>query len=391
MSMVKNSDVLFGRTAATYQFVKREDIKMCVVEVSTSRVLGLKKHIAQVMYERGLLSIEQIFAVYYSMIRAQQIKKVRNYRVCQFTFADDEIFYEAIGSKNFQEDENFSAEEFKKKFAISVEDLNVCVDIQTKLENTQIKTPLLNILFHKKILSDPIKNIIPNAEDKIGSLNIAKGFDSKTVKKSIAVLINQIAIVNNKMTVENTKEALEKWEQSLGITELSLKYLEVCFYCNFLQIEDCQKIASFLKKISGVEYSLRFDLVCLSDKEQRFFEQMREENQLKESIVEEGLQIQKLFATHHIEIPLSHILILKGNLKREAIAKKWADSQRIKLVREMADEDTDVSGTVQATVEVPTREDADPQEFAETEEFEKELDETFRTSQTMQKKGATRS
>lgn len=385
--MVKNSDVLFGRTAATYQFVKREDIKMCVVEVSTSRVLGLKKHIAQVMYERGLLSIEQIFAVYYSMIRAQQIKKVRNYRVCQFTFADDEFFYEAIGGKaNFQENEDFCAEEFKKKFAISVEDLNLCIDIQTKLENTQIKTPLLNILFHKKILSDPIKNLIPDAEDKIGSLNIAKGFDSKTVKKSIAVLINQIAMVNNKMSLENTEEALARWEKSLEVNELSLKYLEVCFYCNFLTTEDCQKIASFLKKISGIEYSLRFALVCLSDKEQRFFEQMREENQLKESIVEEGLKIQKLFAAHDIAIPLSHILILKGNLKREAIAKKWADSQRIKLVREMATEDTDVSGTVQATVEVPTREDIDPQEFAETEEFEKELDETFRTSQTMQKK-----
>ncbi|BBM85367.1 tetratricopeptide repeat protein [Candidatus Uabimicrobium amorphum] len=384
--MVKNSDVLFGRTAATYQFVKREDIKMCVVEVSTSRVLGLKKHIAQVMYERGLLSIEQIFAVYYSMIRAQQIKKIRNYRVCQFTFADDEVFYEAIGGKtSFQDDENFSAEEFKKKFAICVEDLNLCIDIQAKLENSQIKTPLLNILFHKKILSDPIKNLIPNVEDKIGSLNIAKGFDSKTVKKSIAVLINQIAIVNNKMSLENAKEALTKWEGSLGVTELSLKYLEVCFYCEFLKTEDCQKIASFLKKVSGIEYSLRFDLICLSDKEQQFFEKMREEKQLKESIVDEGLEIQELFAKHNLSVPLSHILILKGNLKREAIAKKWADSQRIKLVREMAD-DTNVSATVQATVELPTHEEyVDPQEFAETEEFEKELDETFRTSQSMQK------
>ncbi|WP_372368395.1 tetratricopeptide repeat protein [Candidatus Uabimicrobium sp. HlEnr_7] len=386
--MVKNSDVLFGRTAATYKFVSREDIKMCVVEVSTSRVLGIKRYVSQVMYERGLLSTEQIFAVYYSMIRSQQIKKVRNYRVCEFTFADDEILYNAVGAKEkipLQENEN-SAEEFKKKFAIGIEEFNLCIDIQKKLENAGIKTPLLNILFHKKLLSNPIKEIISDATSKISELNIAKDFTSKTVKKSIAILINQIAIINNRMTTSESSDALQKWENTLEIPRLSLKYLEVCFYLGFLSIADCQKIASFLKKVSGIEYGLRFHLVRLSDKEQEFFDLMQKENQLKESVVEEGKEIKQQFAKFGIDLPLPDILMLKGNLKRESIAKKWANSQRIKLVREIAENDKDLDGTVQAPIKLPAKEEADPQEFEETEEFAKELDETFRTSQTIQKK-----
>ena len=87
--MIRNSDILFGRTTATYQFASKESIRQSIKEVSTLQVLGIEKRIHQILYERGYLNQDQVYAVLESLLQSQQLKKIKELVFYRFDEEDE--------------------------------------------------------------------------------------------------------------------------------------------------------------------------------------------------------------------------------------------------------------------------------------------------------------
>jgi hypothetical protein len=417
--MIRNSDILFGRTAATYQFADRETIRQAIREISSLQVVGIDKRIPQIMFERGYLNREQIYAILESLLQSHQIKSIYPLQTYLWSDQDEKLFFEYLGlpygGRTLREVEEIPQQIAGKKLPISAESLLLCLNIKQTLEKGGIKVKLLSVIADKKLLTPQFAEILPHFASTKQTIITSQGRDEKQMRKSIAILFSQIAIVNEKLSQEHLQKALPIWE-SVSVLGLNLKYSELLFYLGYLDAQSTTRLASFLGSISGIDQHPRFPLFRLSREEKKFFDQLLEKGAFRSDILNTATQfLEKMKKLGLHTIRLSDVLILQGYLSRKMIARKWAEIRKKEMVEEVKKlqlERTEESKTLAQMNQKLNEELLKSQEVAkkaeaevakyyenaqqlgyevvtttqqEASQFEAELDETFRTSQEIQK------
>ena len=326
--MIRNSDVLFGRTAATYKFTDQDTIRQIIKEVSSLQVLGIDKRMPQIMYERGILDIDQIYAILESLVRTRQIKKIRSLLTYNFSEADDQRFCEHIGLDygQLQTQEalvKLPPEVIEANLPLPAKNLILCLNIKQSLQKAGIEVLLLNVIADKKLIDASFTQIIPDLADKQQVIVAPEGRDERRIRQSIGILISRIAMENDKMSEEQIRHSLAIWHQ---VSELGIrvKYPELLYYLGIISHKDAVRIAAFLASISKIDQQPRFALLQLDEEELRFFEELQEKGGLKPELVDQGKKLrQQLTELGMTNIHLSEVLILQGLLSRKAIAKKF--------------------------------------------------------------------
>lgn len=419
--MIRNSDILFGRTAATYQFADRETIRQAIREISALQVVGIDKRIPQVMFERGYLNRDQIYAILESLLQSHQIKSIYLLQTYLWSDQDEKQFCEYLGlpygGRGWQREiEEIPTQVAGKNLPISAENLLLCLNIKQTLEKGGIKVKLLNVIADKKLLTPQFAAVLPRYEENKQIIITPQGRDEKQIRKSIAILFAQIAIVNEKLGQEQLQSAIPVWESvtSLG---LNLKYSELLFYLGSIDAQSLTRLASFLGSLSGIDQHPRFPLFRLSREEKKFFDQLLEKGAFRSDILNNAtLLVEKLKKLGLHAIRLSDVLILQGYLSRKMIARKWAEIRKKEMVEEvkklqlertaeskmaLTAMNNKLNEELMKSQEVAKKAEAEEQKYylearhaghevvsstqKEANQFEAELDETFRTSQEMQK------
>ncbi|NUM36055.1 MAG: hypothetical protein HUU50_16055 [Candidatus Brocadiae bacterium] len=418
--MIRNSDILFGRTAATYQFASKESILQAIKEVSALQVLGVEKRIYQILYERGHLKQDEIYAILESLLQSRQIKKIKESYVSCFTEEDEKKFYDSLGLSYIPYyDENEIArlsDCFKEKeLPIAKEDLFLGLDIKNSLYKEGITTFLLTILYDKNLLNESFLSYFPDWKKRKLLLVSPRQRNKSRIRKSEGLLFSQIAIAKGKMSTKEQEKSMFAWE-SLEDTNLPLKYSELLFYMNLMDEHSAVKIAAALYNLSGINQNPRFALIRLNEEEEKYFQTFLEQGEILEEFLEKGKNILVRALQEGLnQIRLSDVLILQKSLSRKKIARKYLESKKNQIEREVHKLQLDkteeapivplnhvkcIDEEISRTEEFLTRAEKEEKQYnyrakgffkkvqksEEDEGFEKELDDTFSTTQEQKKK-----
>ncbi len=416
--MIRNSDILFGRMAATYQFTSKENILQAIKEVSALQVLGIEKRIYQILYERGYLNQDQVYAVLESLLQSQQIKKIKESFVFSFTQQDDKRLYDYLGipyvPHQGEEELSLLAKQLQdKKLPFSLEELLLCLNIKNSLYKAGISCFLITIINDKKLLKENLNDFFADFSQRGFLLVSPKDRSKSRIRKSEALLFSQIALAKGKMAEKDKEKALFAW-QSLEDSQLPIKYSELLFYMNLMDEQTASKIASTLYSLSGINQNPRFALFRLTEEEEKYFQFLLEKERIPKEYREKANNtLMRSLQEGLTKIRLSDIMLLQKSLSRKNIVRKYLHSKKNAIEKEVQKLQLDkteeaeignikrtkmISDELSRTEEVLNEAEKEEKKYVaksffkklqksqEDDGFEKELDETFTTTQEQKKK-----
>ncbi len=407
--MIRNSDVLFGRTAATYQFAEREIIRQVIQEVSSLQVLGIDKRMHQIMFERSYLTIDQIYAILESLIQSKQLKKIKTLVTYVFDESDEKRFYDYLRLPyESQEPIVQLPSEVPQDLPIPSEELLLCLNLKHSLKKAGISAFLLNIIADKQLLNTRFLKIFPDLTEKRQVIVCPEDRTQARIQYSIGLLFAQIAVVQSKLKASQVGQSLFIW-QSLQKLGLELRYSEVLCYLCFLDEPNATRIATTLAEISGVDQHPRLPFLPFNSTEQGYFDQLVAKGALPLPQLEQSKAL--LLRVHQeglTQMRLSDIMVVQGIITHKSIAQQWADLRKkevasqvqhlqLERTQEMPQEQEltkSLHQELEQNAEILRQADDGERRYrvearrkivvrssAEDHEFEKELDETFNQTQ----------
>lgn len=326
---MRSSDRLFGRTVATYQWVNREVIRQAIQELSSLEVHGIDKRIHQVMYERGYLQQDQIYAVLESLLQSKQLSKMKLLITYEFTQEDDQKLYTAW-KLPFPLDSNepiseLPPEVLEQKLPIPPEDLLLCLNIKHSLNKAGISLLLLRIICDKRLLSIKFKKIIPDLLQRKRVIIDPEERNAARIQRSIALLFCRIGSIQGCLQEKNMEHTIFMWQTLLGMG-VDLRYSELLFFLRLLDEPAANRIADTLLQTSGIDQKPRLPLIHLTEAEEKHFHQLVNESVIPAEDIE---QIKNLWLRVQQEglkqLTLAELMIIQGKLTRKEIAQAWAD------------------------------------------------------------------
>ncbi|WP_372367608.1 MFS transporter [Candidatus Uabimicrobium sp. HlEnr_7] len=304
--MSRGSDIDFAKFSLIFGFAKKEEICSAIREVALLQELGINKRLPHIMYERRMLSAEQIQAIFWGLYHSKRIRRYPTRIVYDFTHEDDQVFFEKasvpindliddIRNKNKQEST------FPQEFLI------YCQDIQNTLAKKGFKRSLLSILNTKGYLTKPYKNLIPDIESK--RIVLASPRQVKEVhfrRRCEQILYSALAKKKFKLKDSEASHALDVWNQSLK-HDIEFKYSEILFFLGYAKRTEVHSVAMVLEYITTIEQHPNVKFV---DSRARLFSIQNPE--YKERYAAEYELAEKLRSIGLVKIDGSNILIYKN-------------------------------------------------------------------------------
>ncbi len=338
--MIRNSDILFGRIAVKFRFVSRENTRQAIKEVSALQVLGIEKRLPQVMFERGYLIEEEIYAILEALLQSKQISRIRTLSTYLFTEEDERKFYAYLGLEyqpNRSEALISLPEHLQKRsdLPISCENLLACLNIKHNLNKAKISVFLLDIIYNKQFLTRNFSKIISDLDKKKHIIIKPSKHENNQFQHNVAVLFWQLGIIQGKLKQQDLKKIIFIWE-SLSSLEISLHISDLLFYMGILDKKSLEEISESLAKFTGIDQKPRFPLLHLSDTEQSCFEKLLNKGLFPEKNIEKAKTIFMRLQQEGLNyIRLSDVMILQKTLTRKQIIQQWANLRKKEIEQEV--------------------------------------------------------
>ncbi len=339
---IRNSDIVFGRIAATFKFADKEAIRLAIQEVGALQGFGIDKRIHQVLFEKHHLNPEQIYAILEVLLETQTVKRIRTLVTYLFTEEDEKKFYEYLGwQESWEEGQDYLEKVpeiwIDKMLPILKQELLLCVNIKRKLQLAGISLNILEIIRDKQLLNTGFLEIFPDLNERKRVVIDLQKYDATLKRKNAAVLFSQLAICNGYMKQEDVERSIFVWEGSWNLG-IRLKYAEVLFYMGILDETNSSKIAVMLQNLTKIDQGPRFPLMRLNAQERHYLDNLHEKGLLDETMWQEGQDL--LIRLQHDGLEKMHLgdlLILQKKLSRKSISKQWAEYRKKEVAMQVKD------------------------------------------------------
>lgn len=408
--MIRSSDRLFGRAVSTYQWVDREVIRQVIRELSSLDVHGIDKRIYQIMYERGFLQQDQIYAILESLLQSQQITKIKSLSTYEFTENDDKNLYTAwklpYPLNSTEPISELPLEVLEQKLPISAENLLICLNIKHSLEKVGIHLLLLRILCDKRLLTSKFSKIIPDIRQRKRVILDPEEYTKARQNRSIALLFWRIANLQGYLKDKDFEQTIFVWQTLLGM-EINIRYSEILFFLNLLDESTTNRIAESLMQIAGIDQKPRLALIHLSEIEIQHFQKLVNAGLIPDTQLNESknlwLRVQQAGLT---KFTLPELMIVQTKLTRKGISQIWAELCKKTIAEEVAkkqmehtqemmlEQPQDLNRELAQTQELVKQVEAEEKSYAESvkhkfivsqseedQKVEDEIEETFQQTQ----------
>lgn len=249
--MSRGSDIDFAKFSLLFGFAQKEEICSAIREVALLQELGINKRLPHIMYERKMLSAEQIQAIFWGLYYSKRIHRYPTRIVYEFTQEDDQIFTQKASVPI-----NDLIDEIRKKdkqeSTFPQEFLIYCQDIQNTLAKKGFHRSLLSILNTKGYLTAPYKNFIPDIESKRVILSSPRQVkEAHFRRKCEQVLYAALAKKKFKLKDEEALHALDVWNQTLKFG-IDFKYSEILFFLGYAKRTEVHSVGMVLEYITAI-------------------------------------------------------------------------------------------------------------------------------------------